>query len=113
MIKIQFIGNVGTDATLKQLDNSNVINFTVAVNESYKNKDGVKQTVTKWIDCEVWNRPKLQAFIKKGGMLFINGNPEVREYIPKDGQEPKAVQICKVDEIQFLSKKEGEAEPNE
>ena len=113
MLTIEFIGHVGSDATLKELENATVINFSVAVNETYKDKNGLKQSKTKWMDCEVWNRPKLLPFIKKGGLLFVKGNPEVRAYLPKDSTEPKAVQGCRVDEIHFLSKKEGEEEPIE
>ena len=51
MLKIEFIGHVGSDATLKQLENANVINFSIAVNESFKDKTGTKQIKTKWIEC--------------------------------------------------------------
>ena len=111
MFKIQFIGNVGADATLKQFENSSVINFSVAVTETHKGKDGQKQEVIKWIDCEIWNRPKLHPVILKGTMLFVNGTPEVRAYMPKEGKEPKAVQVCRVDELDILSKRPGEIFP--
>jgi len=113
MLKIEFIGHVGSDATLKQLENANVINFSIAVNESFKDKTGTKQIKTKWIECEIWNRPKLHPYLKTGTMLFVTGSPEVRAYIAKDTAEAKAVQVCKVDEISFLSKKEGDEEPAE
>jgi len=111
MHKIEFIGNVGSDAKLKQLESSNVINFSVAVTETFKGKDGEKQSATKWIECEIWNRPKLHSVILKGTMLFVNGTPEVRAYMPKEGKDPKAIQVCRVDEIVILSKRPGEIFP--
>ena len=109
MIKIEFIGNAGKDATLKQIDsNTSVINISIAVDESYKDKSGEKHEKTKWIECEIWNRPKLLEHIKKGDKFFINGNPDVRAYTPKDSTEAKGILICRVDEIEFLTpKKEG------
>jgi single-strand DNA-binding protein len=113
IIHIEFIGHIGSDATLKELENATVINFSVVVNETYKDQNCLKQSKTKWIDCEIWNRPKLHPYLKKGVLLFIKGNPEVSAYLPKDSTEPKVVQACRVDEIHFLSKKEGDEEPNE
>jgi single-strand DNA-binding protein len=109
MIKIEFTGKAGKDATLKQIDSStSVINFSIAVDESYKQKDGEKVEKTKWIECEIWNRPKLQPHILKGHSFYINGNPDVKAYTPKDSTEAKGTLICRVDEIEFLTpKKEG------
>jgi single-strand DNA-binding protein len=107
MLKLEFIGNVGKDAETKKInDTSNVIKFSVAVNESYKNKDGEKVENTIWIECEMWNREKLGQYLKKGTMVYVEGKPDVNAYIPKDSTEAKGGLVCKVDEIQFLSKKE-------
>ena len=43
MQKLQIIGYIGKDAEVKDISNNQIINFSVAVSESYK-KDG--ETIT-------------------------------------------------------------------
>ncbi len=43
MIKLLVIGNLGKDAVLNNVNGKNVINFTVAHTEKYKDAQGVQK----------------------------------------------------------------------
>ena len=51
MIKMQVIGRLGKDCVVNTVNGKNVINFTVAHSEKYKDSQGVLQEKTIWVDC--------------------------------------------------------------
>ena len=50
MIKMQVIGNLGKDCVVNTVNGKNVINFTVAHTEKYKDSQGNMQEKTTWVD---------------------------------------------------------------
>jgi single-strand DNA-binding protein len=48
---IQIIGNLGNEPEVRQLNGNNghVVNFSVAVNERWKNREGEPQERTTWL----------------------------------------------------------------
>ena len=104
MINFNFIGRAGNDATIKEVKDTTVINFSIAVDQSYKDKEGKKHEKTLWVDCEAWNKKGLQPFIKKGDLYYITGSPKADGYLSKDNK-PESKLICVVEDIEFLSPK--------
>jgi single-strand DNA-binding protein len=49
MIKLLAIGNLGKDAVLNNVNGKNVINFTVAHTERYKDAQGNQKDKTTWV----------------------------------------------------------------
>jgi len=105
MINFNFIGRCGNDATIKEVKDTTVINFSIAVDQSYKDKEGKKHEKTQWVECEAWNKKGLQPHIKKGDLYYITGTPKTDGYLKKDSNEVESKLICVVDEIEFLSPK--------
>ena len=63
------IGYVGADSEMKFTPGGiPVANFSLAVNETYKNGDGEKKTNTLWIRCVAWRRwaELVGEFVTKG-----------------------------------------------
>jgi single-strand DNA-binding protein len=83
MNKIILEGNVGNDPEFKTFDNGNtVVNFSLATNESYKNKNGEKVTETEWHRLVVWGN-LTQVFkdhVKKGTSILVEGKVKTRSY---------------------------------
>ena len=53
--KVILIGNLGRDPEVRRLENGAVVaKFSVATNESYKDKTGEWQNLTEWHDVVVW-----------------------------------------------------------
>lgn len=99
-------GNVGAVKEVATLENSKVLNFTVAVNKHYTNKNKEKTTETVWYDCALWNRENIFPYIKKGTHVTIQGEVSAKAYI----KEEKAIAVltCTVDSIEFFDKAQTE-----
>ena len=54
MIKLQAIGHLGKDATTNAVNGKNVINFSVAHTEKYKDQQGNQKEKTVWVECSYW-----------------------------------------------------------
>jgi single-strand DNA-binding protein len=85
-----------------------VANFSIAVDESFKNKDGQKVEKTEWVRIVVWGKQAefVGKYLSKGRLVYIEGKLETRKY-EKDGQDHYSTQIV-ASEFMFLdSKKDG------
>ena len=54
MIKLMVIGNLGKDCTVNTVNGKNVINFSVANTEKFKDSTGAQREKTTWV--EWWQR---------------------------------------------------------
>ena len=88
MIKLQVLGYLGNDATVKEVNGRNVINFNVAHTEKYKTNDGVQKEKTTWVNCSYWvERTNVAPYLKKGTQVFVEGSPEARIYESQEGHK--------------------------
>lgn len=83
-----FMGNLGEDAKVapNTKGNGSFVNFTVAVDKSYKDQNGTKISLTKWVNCSwfVDTVPATVQYMKKGGKVVIEGEPKARPWVDKD-----------------------------
>jgi single-strand DNA-binding protein len=86
MQRIDIIGHVGQDAEIKDFNGTQVINFSVAVTESYVNKTtGEKTQSTTWFECAKWgNQTQIAQYLKKGQLVFVTGKPQARAWKKQD-----------------------------
>ncbi len=109
MIKMQVIGHLGKDCTVNTVNGKNVINFTVAHSEKFKDSQGNNQERTTWVDCAYWtDRTAIAPYLTKGTQVFVEGSPEAKGYQRNDGT-PGASLILRVREVQLLGKKNENA----
>src|SRR3954469_5234587 len=88
MIKLQVIGNLGKDCTVNTVNGKNVINFSVAHTEKYKDAQGSPKERTTWIECAYWtDRTGIVPYLKKGAQIYAEGTPELRTYTTQDGRQ--------------------------
>jgi single-strand DNA-binding protein len=105
MIKMQVIGNLGKDCVVNQVNGKNVINFTVAHTEKYKDSQGNNQEKTTWVDCAYWtDRTAIAPYLQKGTQVFVEGAPEVRSFTRNDGTSGAALTL-RVREVQLLGRR--------
>ena len=115
MIKLQIIGNLGTDCTTNEVSGRTVINFPVAHSEKYKDSQGNLKEKTIWVKCAYWtDRPAIAQYLKKGQLVYAEGSPEVEGYLNKDNQNAASLRM-NVFRIQLLGSKndnqEGSSQP--
>jgi single-strand DNA-binding protein len=105
MIKMQVIGNLGKDCTVNTVNGKNVINFTVAHTEKYRDSSGNNQEKTTWVDCAYWtDRTAIAPYLQKGTQVFVEGSPEVRSFTRNDGTAGASLSL-RVREVQLLGRK--------
>ena len=104
MLKISFIGNVGQDATTATHDGKQVINFSVAINEQWKDDKGVKKERTTWINCSLWRESKVHEYLKKGTMIHAEGTPTIKSYTDKNNIAQHNLS-CNISELTLLTSK--------
>ena len=86
MQRTEIIGHIGLDAEVQDLGSNQVINFSVAVSESYTNAKGEKVTNTNWYECAKWgNNTAIAQYLKKGQQVFVSGKPQARAWQKDDG----------------------------
>jgi single-strand DNA-binding protein len=102
MIKMQIIGNLGKDCVVNTVNGKNVINFTVAHTEKYKDSQGNSQEKTTWVDCAYWtDKTAVAQYLTKGKQVFVEGQPEARSFQRNDGTPGSSLSL-RVREIQLL-----------
>jgi single-strand DNA-binding protein len=107
--KVILIGRLGKDPEIKTFENGNSIaNFSLATNETYKDRTGEKQDRTDWHNIQV-GIPGLvklvQQYFKKGDVMYLEGKLRTREY-EKEGQKRYVTEV-QAESIRFLPKNSG------
>lgn len=88
--KVQLIGNLGNDPEIITLESGKKLaKFSVATNESYKNKDGEKIADTQWHNVIAWGKTAdiIETYITKGKEVAIEGKLTSRSYETKEGEK--------------------------
>lgn len=105
MIKLQIVGNLGKDCIVKEVNGKNVINFSVAHTEKFKDSTGNQKERTTWVECAYWtDRTAVAPYLKKGTMVYAEGSPEAEAYTNKDNM-PAATLRMRVQNVQLLGNK--------
>jgi single-strand DNA-binding protein len=102
MIKLQIIGNLGKDCIVKEVNGKNVINFSVAHTERYKDSQGNQKERTTWVECAYWtDRTAVAQYLTKGRTVYAEGTPEADPYMNKEGMASATLRM-RVQNVQLL-----------
>lgn len=83
-------GRLTADAQVRSVQGDRkVVNFSVAVNDSYKNRQGERVTLTEFFDCSYWLSTTVADILKKGAIVELQGRVSTRAWLTKEG-EPKS-----------------------
>lgn len=106
MLKLIVSGVLGQDAEVKEVGNSKIIKFSVAVSMDHKDSQGNKVEKTEWVKAAWWKgkdqSTKVADYLKKGKKVLIEGIPESEGYKTKEGEVKTALGVT-VKELEFLS----------
>ena len=111
MIKLQVIGHLGKDCVLNNVNGKNVINFSVAHAEKFKDSQGVQKDKTIWVECAYWTeRTGIAPYLKKGTQVYAEGTPDLRNYTTKEGTPGTSLSL-RVSSVQLLGgRSDGQGE---
>ena len=102
MIKLQIVGNLGKDCIVKEVNGKNVINFSVAHTDKFKDTQGILKERTTWVECAYWtDRTAVAPYLKKGTTVYAEGFPEADAYLNKDNQAAATLRM-RVMNVQLL-----------
>jgi len=80
-------GRLTRNAEVRTLNNGKqVVNFSVAVNDSYRNKQGERIEQTAFFDCSFWKSPNVVKMLTKGLLVELSGRVSTRAWVTKDGE---------------------------
>jgi len=94
--KVILVGCLGRDPETRYTGGGQAVaNFSVATDESYKDKNGERQKRTEWHKIVVWGKQAeiAQQYLKKGSLIFIEGRIQSREWQDKEGQKRTSFEI--------------------
>jgi single-strand DNA-binding protein len=86
--KLIVLGYVGSDAELKfTAGGKPVANFSVAVNESFKNSNGDNVDRAEWFRCVAWDglAEACGQYVTRGKQVYLEGRLQTRKYDDKEG----------------------------
>lgn len=101
---VSISGNLTRDCELRTTQNgTQILTFTVAVNDRKKDQNGKWVDVPNYIDCCIFgNRAEsVSRFISKGSKVSCHGKLRWSQW-EKDGQKRSKIEVI-VDEVEFLS----------
>jgi len=100
---MNIIGRLTKDATVNTLsDKRQVVNFSVATDESYRDKKGERVQMTTYFDCSYWIGPAVAKYLTKGTLVELDGRVNARAWINQSG-EAKAALNFHTSQIKFHS----------
>ena len=104
--KVMLIGNLGRDPEVRHLEGGiAVANFTLATNETYRDKNNEKREQTEWHNIAAWraNAEFAEKYIKKGYTVYVEGKIHTRNWEDKDGNKKHQTEIV-ADDIKILAR---------
>lgn len=108
--KVILVGNLGKDPEVRHLDNGRAVaNFSLATNETYKNKQGERVTNTEWHNIVLWSplAEIAERFLQKGKQVYIEGKITTRSWDDQDGNKRYTTEVVGR-EMTLLGTKDGD-----
>ena len=88
--KVMLIGRLGRDPELKYTTAGEaMVNFSIATNDYYKDKEGNRQEKTEWHNISAFGRlaETCNTYLRKGSLIYAEGQIQTRKYQDKEGIE--------------------------
>lgn len=98
---IELCGIVGNTA-INNIQGSEVVRFSLVVEQAYNSKDGVPVIDSTWFNCTAWKSKTIQDLskIKKGAKLHLTGRVKLQRLLtPSENERYIWEVICKTIEV--------------
>lgn len=94
--KVILVGNLGADPEIRYTPSGvAVANFRMATAETFKNKEGQKETKTEWHRVVAFGKLAeiCGEYLAKGKQIYIEGKIQTRSWDDKDGNKKYTTEI--------------------
>ena len=105
MNKAILVGRLTKDPEMRTTSSGiAVTSFTVAVNRTYADQSGERQT--DFINCVIWRKQaeNVAKYCTKGSLVAVEGRIQTRSYDHQDGSKRYVTEVV-CDSVNFLSSK--------
>jgi single-strand DNA-binding protein len=84
-----FVGRLTRDPEVKVLSNTSITNFALALDESYKGKDGEWVKKTLFVECQIWNGSgkNFKDRCSKGDLVYVKGKYDPNSWETEEGEK--------------------------
>lgn len=111
--KAILVGRLGRDPETRYTSGGQAVaNFTLATDETYKDRAGERQKRTEWHRVVLWGKLAeiAQQYLKKGMLVYVEGRIQTRQWEDKrDGQKRQTTEIVGNVMRMLTSRAEGAA----
>lgn len=111
--KVILVGRLGRDPETRYTSGGQAVaNFTLATDETFKDRSGERQKRTEWHRIVLWGKLAeiTQQYLKKGMLVYIEGRIQTRQWEDKrDGQKRTTTEIVANVMRMLTSRAEGAA----
>ncbi|MFZ0637284.1 MAG: single-stranded DNA-binding protein [Candidatus Acidiferrales bacterium] len=110
--KAILVGRLGRDPETRFTSGGQAVcNFTMATDESFKDRAGERQKRTEWHRIVLWGKLAeiAQQYVKKGHLIYIEGRIQTREWTDKSGNKKYTTEIVGNAMKMLTSRAEGMA----
>ncbi len=107
--KVILIGTLGRDPEIRQTSGgASVANMSIAINETFKDKAGVKQERTEWVPIVLFGKTAEVAgqYLRKGAQVYIEGRLQTRKWADKNGVDRYTTEVVASD-MQMIGGRSG------
>jgi single-strand DNA-binding protein len=111
--KAILVGRLGRDPETRYTSGGQAVaNFTLATDETFKDRAGERQKRTEWHRIVMWGKLAeiVQQYLKKGMLVYVEGRIQTRQWEDKrDGQKRATTEIVGNVMRMLTSRAEGAA----
>lgn len=107
--KVIIVGNLTRDPEVRYLPTGTAVcELGVAVDDSYRGKDGQNVERTVFVDVVVWDRQaeNVSKYLSKGSPLLVEGKLQLDQWESKEGEKRNKLRV-RADRVQFLGTGSG------
>ncbi len=111
--KVILVGTLGQDPDAKFTPNQvAVTNFSLATNETWKDKQGEQVDKVTWHNIVAFGRlgEICSEYLRKGSQVYVEGKLQVDDWTDKDGNKRKTTKIV-ANEMQMLGGRSSGGNP--
>ncbi len=93
---VQLVGRLGANPEVKVFNNgSKIARFSIAINNTYTNKQGEKVTETQWHRIAAWGKMAdlAEKLLQKGTQVAIDGRLSIRNYTNNEGVKVNSTEV--------------------
>jgi single-strand DNA-binding protein len=112
--KAILVGRLGKDPETRYTSGGQAVcNFSMATDETYKDRAGERQKRTEWHKIVVWGKQAeiAQKYLKKGSLLFLEGRIQTRQWDDKEGQKHYSTEIVATNFRMLGGRSDGSSAP--